>query len=504
MRLLTLVALGLSGGCNDSSGNGPDRGGSISRNDGGVPAGGLTDGGDDGGAPDGGVQDGGSLDGGAPDAGAIDGGAEDGGVPDTGAPDGGASIGPIPPASVDVPVRVPASMRGPPFDVPRTLRVPPGFSISVHARIPGARFMAVTPEGALLVSYPYPGTVYLVRPGVGGSDPVVSPWVTGLKNPHDLVFHRIGSTQWLYVAESNAVRRYVWTGASTAPASELVVSGLPDRSTPELHGAYAHALKNIALDSQHRLFVSIASTCNVCTSDVQADPMRAAIHLYDATGGNHRLYARGLRNAEGLDFFPGTDVLWGTVNARDEIPYPFQDSTGWYGRVIPQYVDNHPPDSFTPLRDNGDYGWPFCNPNPDGPGGPFQMPLDRDYDTNRNGAAADCARMDRAMLGFQAHSAPLGLLFLQATAFPSPWKWSAAIALHGSWNRRMPTGAKVILVPFTRGDQRPSAPLDLVTGWIGADQQYWGRPVDVAVDGDGAMFISDDHADAVYRLIRSP
>src|SRR5678816_912000 len=135
LRLLTLVALGLSGGCNDSSGNGPDRGGSISRNDGGVPAGGLTDGGDDGGAPDGGVQDGGSLDGGAPDAGAIDGGAEDGGVPDAGAPDGGASIGPIPPASVDVPVRVPASMRGPPFDVPRTLRVPPGFSISVHARI---------------------------------------------------------------------------------------------------------------------------------------------------------------------------------------------------------------------------------------------------------------------------------------------------------------------------------------------------------------------------------
>jgi glucose/arabinose dehydrogenase len=233
------------------------------------------------------------------------------------------------------------------------------------------------------------------------------------------------------------------------------------------------------------------------------DPMRAAIHVYDATGGNHRLFARGLRNAEGLDFFPGTDVLWVTVNARDEIPHPFQDGTGWYGRVIPEYVDDHPPESFTPVRDGGNYGWPFCNPNPDGPSGMFTMPLDRDHDTNRNGAAADCAPIDRTVLGIQAHSAALGLLFLQNTAFPSPWKSSAAIALHGSWNRRTPTGAKVILVPFMGGDQRPAAPLDLVTGWIGADQKYWGRPVDVAVDPDGAMLISDDHADAVYRLARS-
>jgi glucose/arabinose dehydrogenase len=495
LRLAFLVALGLVGGCNGSPQNGRDGGPFTRLNDAGTT---------DGGADAGGGVDGGVPDGGGSDAGVTDAGVEDGGSPDAGVPDGGGSIGPIPPASVTVPVSVPTSMRAPPFDVPRTLRVPPGFSISVHARIPGARFMAVTPEGALLVSYPYPGTIYLVRPSAGGADPQVSQWVTGLKNPHDLVFHRIGSTQWLYVAESHAVCRYVWTGASTAPPSEVVVSGLPDRSTPELHGAYAHALKNIALDSQHRLFVSIASTCNVCTSDVQADPMRAAIHVYDATGGNHRLFARGLRNAEGLDFFPGTDVLWVTVNARDEIPYPFQDGTGWYGRVIPEYVDDHPPESFTPARDSGNYGWPFCNPNPDGPSGLLDMPLDRDYDTNRNGAAADCARMDRTLLGIQAHSAALGFLFLQNSAFPSPWKWSAAIALHGSWNRRTPTGAKVILVPFTRGDQRPSAPLDLVTGWIGADQQYWGRPVDLAVDGDGAMFISDDHADAVYRLVRSP
>ncbi len=420
-----------------------------------------------------------------------------------GGPDAGPGSGQGPPgASTTVPVSVPASMRSAPFDVPRALTVPAGFSIAVYARVPGARFMAVTPEGSLLVSNPGAGTVSLVRAGTGGDDPVVSDWVTGLRMPHDLVFHRIGATVWLYVSESNGVRRYAWNGATTAPAGEVVLTGLPDRSTPELHGAYGHELKNIALDSQDRLFVSIASTCNVCASDAQADPVRGAIHLYDATGGNHRLYARGLRNAEGLAFFPGTDDLWVSVNGRDNLPYPIDDSSGQYGQIIPSYVDDHPPDTLIRLRDGGDYGWPFCNPDPDSASGLFDMPLDRDFDTNRDGSAADCSAMDRATMGIQAHSAALGLVFLQGTPFPTPWSSGAAIALHGSWNRTTPTGDKVILVPFLNGTQQPSPPVDLVTGWTGSDGKYWGRPVDVAVDASGAMFISDDASGTVYRLSR--
>src|SRR5678816_3619683 len=219
-----------------------------------------------------------------------------------GGPDGG---GQLPPgASTSVPVSVPASMRSAPFDVPRSLMVPQGFSIAVYARVPGARFIAVTPEGNLLVSNPGAGKVSLVRAGSGGGDPVVSDWVTGLKKPHDLVFHRIGDTLWLYVSESNGVRRYAWNGATTAPASESIVTGLPDSSTPELQGSYGHELKNIALDGQHRLFVSIASSCNVCASDAEADPVRGSVYVYPGTGGAGRLYARGLRNAEGLAFFP--------------------------------------------------------------------------------------------------------------------------------------------------------------------------------------------------------
>jgi glucose/arabinose dehydrogenase len=265
---------------------------------------------------------------------------------------------------------------------------------------------------------------------------------------------------------------------------------------------YGHELKNIALDSQNRLFVSIASSCNVCASDAQADPVRGAIHLYDATGGNHRLYARGLRNAEGLAFFPGTDDLWVSVNGRDNLRYPFDDSTGQYGQIVPSYADDHPPDTLIRLRDGGNYGWPFCNPNPDTASGLFDMPLDRDYDANRDGSAADCSAMDRATMGIPAHSAARGLTFLQATGFPAPWSSAAAIAQHGSWNRTTPTGDKVILVPFVSGNQQPSPAVDLITGWTGPDGRYWGRPVDVAVDPGGGLLISDDASGTIYRLSR--
>jgi glucose/arabinose dehydrogenase len=284
----------------------------------------------------------------------------------------------------------------------------------------------------------------------------------------------------------------------------VVLTGLPDSSTPELHGAYGHELKNIGLDGQHRLFVSIASSCNVCASDAQADPVRGAIYVYDATGGNGRLYARGLRNAEGLAFFPGTDDLWVAVNNRDDVPYPFQDATGHYGQIVPAYVDNHPPDELIRLRDGGNYGWPYCNPDPDTASGLFDMPFDRDYDTNRDGTGADCSVMDHVTLGIQAHAAALGLTFLQGTSFPAPWASGAAIALHGSWDRTTPAGDEVILVPFVGGGQQPSSAIDLVTGWTGSDGKYWGRPVDIAVDPRGGLLISDDASGTVYRLTRGP
>src|SRR5262245_19747026 len=404
------------------------------------------------------------------------------------------------PAAVSTKVSVPSSMSYSPFNVDRYLNIPAGFAISVFARVGGARFMAVAPNGDLLVSQPGSGKVVLVRPNPAG-DPAIHDFATGLRNPHDIVFHMIGSTTFVYISESTQIDRYIYyPGDTTAHDRQVVVAGLPDASTPELHGSYAHALKNIAIDSNDKLYVSIGSSCNVCTSDGVASPVRAAVYQYNADGTGARLFARGLRNAEGIRLVPGSTDLWAVVNNRDNIAYPADDGTGQYGQVIQGFVDNHPPDEFTRVSDGGNSGWPYCNPNPDTSAGLDKMPFDRDYQLNRDGHV-DCASMTRIDKGIQAHSAPLGLLFLQDTNFDLAYRAGAIVCLHGSWNRAARTGYKVVFFPWDGGAQGPGDQEDFITGWLDdATQQQWGRPVAAAVDLQGNMYVSDDASGTIYKL----
>ena len=406
-------------------------------------------------------------------------------------------------ALVSAIVDVPEGMRAEPFDEARRLEVPAGFDIEVFARVPNARFLAVTPSGDLLVSQPSENKVILLR---GGE---TYDYLEGLRLAHDMVFHELGGVTYLYVAGSNQINRYVYDPeVTTAGAPEVIVSGLPDASNTELKGSYGHQLKNIALRGNN-LFVSIASACNACVEDTQSNPVRGAIYRYDADAQNvdatlGELFAEGLRNAEGLDFLPSTDELWVTVNNRDNLPYPFHDDFDGdgdddYGEVMQSYVDNHPPDEFTSVEEGGNYGWPFCNPNPGTESGYTLMPFDREVALNPDGERLDCEEATRIDRGIQAHSAPLGFLFLHETLFPEPYRQGAALAYHGSWNRSEKTGYKVAYFPFSDG--RPGDEQDLVRGWLDeAAQTAWGRVVDVAVDASGAMFISDDAAGAVYKL----
>ncbi len=421
----------------------------------------------------------------------------------------GYAQGSPPAASVASKVQVPASMRTAPFDVDRYLNVPPDFSVAVYARVGAPRFMALAPNGDLLVSQPSTGKVLLVRPN-GSADPAVSDFATGLRNPHDIVFHTIGATTYVYITESNQINRYTYTaGNLTAQNREIIITGLPDASTPELHGNYAHTLKNIALDSNHKLYVSVASSCNACLEDTQSDPVRGAIYQYNADGTGRRLFARGLRNAEGLAFVPGTTRLWAIVNNRDNIAYPFNqdfdgDGTSDLGKVLTPYVDNHPPEEFTYVQDGGNYGWPFCNPDPDQT--LDNMPFDRDYQFNASGQV-DCNGMTRISRGIQAHSAPLGLTFMPGTNFANPYRSGAVAALHGSWNRAAKTGYKVVYFPWNSATQAPTGQVDLVTGFLNdATQAVLGRPVDAAVDPQGDLFISDDYSGTIYKLsyLRTP
>ena len=406
-------------------------------------------------------------------------------------------------ALVSAIVDVPDGMRSAPFDRERRLEVPAGFGIEVFARVPNARFLALTPSGNLLVSQPSEDKVVLLRDGE------TYDYLTDLRLAHDMVFHELNGVVYLYVAGSNQVNRYVHDPeATTTGEPEVIVSGLPDASNTELQGSYGHQLKNIALQGDD-LYVSIASACNACVEDTQSDPIRGAIYRYaadaqsvDATEGE--LFAEGLRNAEGLDFLPGTLELWVAVNNRDNLPYPFHndfdgDGEDDYGEVIQGYVDNHPPDEFTKVEEGANYGWPFCNPNPDTESGYDLMPFDREVMLNPNGDRLDCSNATRINQGIQAHSAPLGFLFLHDTAFPEPYRQGAALAYHGSWNRSEKTGYKVAHFPFENG--RPGNEQDLVRGWLNEEAQTsWGRPVDVAVDSQGAMFVSDDASGTVYRL----
>ncbi|MEH1922049.1 MAG: sugar dehydrogenase [Nostoc sp.] len=411
-----------------------------------------------------------------------------------------AAFGLPPAASVQTKVKVPNTMNYWPFNINRYLKVPPNFSASVYARIPSARFIAVAPNGDLLVSQPSTGKVLIVRSN-GTRDPIISNFVTGLRRPHDIVFHKIDNITYVYISETHQINRFTYNNGDIIGRNrQVVVSGLPDSSTSELRGAYGHELKNIALDSNHKLYVSIASTCNACTQDTVSNPKRGAIYQYNADGSNRRLFAQGLRNAEGLAFLPNTNDLWVVVNNRDNIAYPFNDGSGKYGRVIPSYVDNHPPEEFTKVRDGGNYGWPFCNPNPDTSNGVNNMPFDRDYQFNADGRV-NCNALDRISKGIQAHSAPLGLTFLQNTRFSSLYSNGVVAGLHGSWNRQTKTGYKIAYFPWNSATRTPGQEIELVSGWlVPGTQEIWGRPVDIAVDQQGNLLISDDYSGTIYKL----
>lgn len=387
---------------------------------------------------------------------------------------------------------VPPSMRAAPFNVERRLNIPTGFSIAVYARVPGARFLLALPDGGLLVSQPGAGQVTLLRPGAAGADPSASVFASGLASPHDLVL----SGGFLYLAEETRVSRVAYTpGMTSAGSLTPIVTGLP--------GGGNHKLKNIAVAGDD-LYVSIASASNADPADLAQNPKRGAIYRYSASTPNQpatsgTLYAQGIRNAEGLAFAPGSSDLWVVVNNRDNVAYPFHqdfdgDGSDDYGKVMQAYVDNHPPEEVIRVRAGGNYGWPFCNPNPDA--GLRNMPFDRDVQNNADGSKLDCAAADRVTQGIEAHAAPLGATFWSGAQVPAAFKDALVVGLHGSWNRSTISGNRFIFFPYAGGSL--GAEQDLVSGFLTPGR--WGRPVDAAVAGDGGLYLSDDLAGAVYKL----
>jgi glucose/arabinose dehydrogenase len=279
-----------------------------------------------------------------------------------------------------------------------------------------------------------------------------------LNRPSSLAFHPSGA---LYVAETGQVWRL--TGPDAAGVftqRELLIEGLPTSGT--------HRTRTLLFSPDGaELYLSVGSSCNVCDED---DPRRAAILRYDPDGAGELLYAVGLRNAVGLAWQPGTDRFWASNNGRDLIG------------------DDLPPDTIHLIRENIDYGWPRCHAG-------------RIVDPNM-GEPDSCDGIPAAEVELQAHSAPLGLTFYTGGMFPSEYRGSLFVAYHGSWNRREPTGYKIVRIPVEADTTGPVE--DFAVGWLRPDGSNWGRPVDVITAPDGSLFVSDDAGGRVYRISYAP
>jgi len=333
------------------------------------------------------------------------------------------------------------------------LVVPPGFKISVFASgLIGARLMTVSPEGVLLVARRR--THEVVALPDKNKDGIAEPEVllTGQTNAHSLAF-RGG---YLYIATTPAVMRVRWTNGAPDGTPSVFVD-LPT-STPAVHTS-----RTLNFGPDGRLYVSIGSSCDVCT---EGDPRRTTIQVYDADGKG-RPFATGLRNANGFDFDPATGRLWAGDNGQDGLGPDF------------------PPDEINLVEEGRHYGFPFFignnRPNP--------TPVTESVPASLSPVAP--------ALELPAHVASTDVRFYTGTQFPSAYRNAMFLAMHGSTAIPAKVGYKVIRVRMKGG--RPDGFDDFVTGWV-KDGVVSGRPAGLATGADGALYISDDNKGFIYRI----
>ena len=353
-------------------------------------------------------------------------------------------------------------MTGRGIDSPETetvgsrLQVPNGFSVDVYARnLPNARFITMTANGDLLITRPHKGDVVMIR---AGATPTQSgerlTLLTELTRPSGIAVHQ----GWLYIGEADSVGRIAF-----------------NETTGEIHGQYQkiingltaggnHPYKQIKIGPDNKLYLSQGSTCNVC---IEEDTRRATMSRYNLDGSGEELVASGLRNTMGFDWAPWNNDLYGTDNGRDLLG------------------DDYPPCEFNKIEMGKFYGWPYFNgannKDPDFTNAPAQL------------AANPIAPAHE----FRAHNAPLGMTFVNNKQWPKKYQQSALVALHGSWNRSIPDGYRVVSLQW-QGDKIVRE--DFFSGFEKLGDVI-GRPVDVTQGPNGAVYISDDYAGVIYRIV---
>jgi glucose/arabinose dehydrogenase len=268
----------------------------------------------------------------------------------------------------------------------------------------------------------------------------------------------------LYVANADALLRFPYVeGETTINAPGTRVLELPA-------GINHHWTKNvIASVDGRKLYVTVGSNSNVGEAGMEIERDRAAILEVDPASGSYRVFASGLRNPNGLAWVSATSTLWTAVNERDEIG----------NNLVPDYI--------TSVQDGGFYGWPYSY---------FGAHVDERVKPQQPELVARALVPDYAL---GAHTASLGLAYSEGNGLPSAFSTGMFIGQHGSWNRRPPSGYKVVFVPFRDG-KPAGAPVDVLTGFLNAEGEAQGRPVGVAFDARGALLVADDVGNVIWRV----
>jgi glucose/arabinose dehydrogenase len=323
--------------------------------------------------------------------------------------------------------------------------------------------MALAPNGDVFVADSRANTVIVLRDknkdGIAEERFVFS---DKLAQPFGMAFHK----DWFYVANTDSVVRFSYKSGQTQAAGE------PERVVELTPGGYnQHWTRNILFSPDgSKMFVSIGSASNV---DVEADPRRAAISVYDPDGKNHKIYAGGLRNPIGLAWNPKTGELWTAVNERD----------GLGDDLVPDYA--------TSVKEGGFYGWPYSY-------------IGQNEDPRRKGENPELVK--KAIVPdvlFTSHVAALGIQFYTGKMFPKEYQGDAFVAFHGSWNRAKLSGYTVVRIPFDdKGNLEGNRYENFVAGWLPDENsnEVWGRPVGLLVNSDGSLLIADDGGRKIWRV----
>jgi glucose/arabinose dehydrogenase len=291
-----------------------------------------------------------------------------------------------------------------------------------------------------------------------------SVFLSGLNSPFGMVLVR----DTLYVANTDAIVKFPYaTGQTAITAPPAKVVDLPAGTINH------HWTKNIiASDDGSKLYVAVGSNSNAAENGIDAEAGRAAIWEIDASTGEHRVFASGLRNPVGLAWEPEHRALWVAVNERDELG----------SDLVPDYI--------TSVKDGGFYGWPYSY---------YGHNTDTRVKPQRPDLVASALVPDYAL---GPHTASLGLAYSDGGLLPERLRHGMFVGQHGSWNRKPRSGYKVIFVPFADG--KPSGePVDVLEGFVTAKGDALGRPVGVAVDTRGALLVADDVGNTIWRVTAS-